>query len=60
MSAKLRQVIEVLRTKGRGTQEDPMRTVIEYWSTEGLLLATQPDPYESQGTMEHELDEQGC
>ncbi len=38
-SAKLIQVIETESEVGRGTDNDPVRTVKQYWSTEGELLA---------------------
>jgi hypothetical protein len=38
--AKLMQVIVVERCKGAGTEADPSRLVIEYWSTDGKLLAS--------------------
>lgn len=36
------QVIEVICTKsliGMGTEEDPVRVIIQYWSFDGKLLA---------------------
>lgn len=39
MSAKLVEVIEVTTTYGKGTDENPFRSVTEYWSTKGFLLA---------------------
>lgn len=41
------QVISVIRTESRagaGTEEDPNRIVVHYWSLDGSLLATQ-DPF---------------
>lgn len=41
-SVEYSRVVEVVETKssvGSGTKEDPYRTVMEYWSTEGQLLA---------------------
>ena len=43
-SAKIIEVIEVMRCKGQGTDQDPGRIVTEYWSKEGKLLAVN-DPY---------------
>ena len=43
MSAKLIQVIEVQAPRGAGTTEDPVRTVRQFWSTDGKLLA-EDDP----------------
>lgn len=39
MSAKLIQVIQVETPRGRGVEEDPIRTVTQFWSTDGKLLA---------------------
>ncbi len=42
------ELIEVIKTEsvcGKGTEEDPVRVVIEYWSLEGELLA-RVDTYE--------------
>lgn len=37
------EVIQVIRTRlatrGRGTSEDPFRTVEQFWSLDGVLLA---------------------
>ena len=41
------QVIQVIRTEskaGAGTEDDPNRIVIQYWSTDGSLLAIH-DPF---------------
>lgn len=38
-SAKAIQVIETLCVRGAGTEESPVRTVVQYWSMEGKLLA---------------------
>ena len=38
-SAKVIQVIETTALRGSGTNEDPSRIVIQYWSLEGKLLA---------------------
>lgn len=45
MSARLIQVIETtLTTRGSGKDKsDPMRTITQYWSTDGLLLAEATD-----------------
>ena len=40
------QIIEVIKTKtavGNGTEEDPVRTVVQYWDKEGKLIGTE-DP----------------
>lgn len=39
MSAKLLQVIQVYVCRGRGTDDDPHRTVTEYYDTDGTWLA---------------------
>ena len=38
-SAKIILVIETITLRGSGTEDDPCRNVIQYWSTEGKLLA---------------------
>lgn len=38
-SAKVIQVIETTALRGKGTQDDPCHTVIQYWSLDGKLLA---------------------
>lgn len=38
-SAKVIQVIETKAMKGSGTNNDPVRIITQYWSTEGKLLA---------------------
>ena len=38
-SAKVIQAIEVCTTAGNGSQENPYRRIIEYWSLDGVLLA---------------------
>ena len=38
-SAKVIQVIETLSLRGRGTEEDPVRAISQYWNFEGELLA---------------------
>lgn len=43
MSARLIQVIETSIARGKGTEEDPVRTVRQYWSADGKLLA-EDDP----------------
>ena len=43
-SARLIQVIETAAIAGRGTEDDPVRNVKQYWSTEGELLAVN-DPW---------------
>lgn len=44
------QIIEVVKTKtsvGNGTEEDPVRTVVQYWDKEGKLIGTE-DPIMSK------------
>lgn len=38
-SAKVIQVIETISIRGRGTEDDPVRAVKQFWSFEGELLA---------------------
>ena len=38
-SAKVIQVIETKALAGRGTYDEPCRTVTQYWNLEGELLA---------------------
>ncbi len=38
-SAKVISVIETRAMAGRGTEEDPVRELIQYWSFNGELLA---------------------
>lgn len=42
-SACVIQVIETVSARGRGTEEDLCRSVIQYWDFEGNLLA-EKDP----------------
>ncbi len=40
------EVVEAIKTRtvvGVGTEEDPVRTVVQYWDKEGKLIATE-DP----------------
>lgn len=38
-SAKVIQVIETRSIRGTGTQEDPVREVVQYWNFDGDMLA---------------------
>lgn len=38
MQAKVIQVIETFDNRGRGTNEDPVRNVKQFWSFDGELL----------------------
>lgn len=38
-SVKIMEVVQVQTKVGSGTGEDPFRTITEYWSKEGELLA---------------------
>ncbi len=40
---KLVKVIKVIKTIGNGTEKNPVRTVIQYWSLNGKLLVTMDD-----------------
>lgn len=33
------EVIRVVQTKGKGTNDDPCRTEVTYWSKDGHLIA---------------------
>lgn len=46
-SAKVIQVVETKALRGNGTEGDPFRYVIQYWSFDGYLLA-EKDPKENQ------------
>lgn len=41
------ELIQVIRTRiatrGNGEENDPYRAVTQYWSTDGVLLAEEPD-----------------
>ena len=43
-SAKVTEIIQVTISAGSGTENDPNRFVIEFWSKDGKLLAVS-DPY---------------
>ena len=44
-SVEMMQVIKVTAEKGTGIEGDPVREIIQYWDTEGNLLAeTDTDP----------------
>lgn len=47
MSARLLQVIEATTTRGRGTEDDPLRCVTEFFTADGELLAV-ADPVKEQ------------
>ncbi len=47
MSAKLIEVIRDEICRGKGDDGDPMRTVIQFWSIDGVLLA-ENDPRKDQ------------
>ena len=38
-SVEMMQVIKVTAEKGTGIEGDPVREIIQYWDTEGNLLA---------------------
>ena len=49
-SAKVIQVIETRSARGSGSENQPIRIVIQYWSLEGdLLAANDPIMNEKQG-----------
>lgn len=37
--ARVIEVIETVSIRGSGSEEDPVRKVFQYWSTDGELLA---------------------
>lgn len=39
-SARIVEVIEVTGTLGKGTDDDPMGSAVQYWDLEGNLIAT--------------------
>lgn len=39
-SAKVIQVIETRALEGRGTDDDPCQILVQYWSLDGELLAS--------------------
>lgn len=47
--AHLQNVIVIDSVVGRGTEDDPVRTIREYWSLEGELLARRDHWRERQG-----------
>lgn len=44
------ELIQVIRTnllkRGKGIDNDPVRKITQYWSTDGELLAEEKDPWE--------------
>lgn len=38
-AACIKQVIEVQAVRGEGTNDDPCRVILQYWSLDGELLA---------------------
>jgi hypothetical protein len=38
MKAEMVEVIKTETVEGKGTKEDPVRTVIRYWDKDGTLL----------------------
>lgn len=48
MSARIIGVIETqLYTRGKGTEDNPFRSITQYWSKDGNLLA-EADPYQDE------------
>ena len=41
--AKIIEVIETYERRGRGTEEDVIRTVYQLWSKDGKLIYEEPD-----------------
>lgn len=42
-SVKVVRVIKTIKKVGDGTEKNPVRTVIQYWSLNGKLLITMDD-----------------
>lgn len=55
MSCKLIEVIQAYVTRGSGVADNPYRTVTQFWSKEGELLA-ENDPYPFKGKKESDAD----
>lgn len=52
MTCKLIEVIQAYVTQGRGTPDNPYRTVTQFWSKDGELLAeNDPHPSSSQSVI---------
>jgi len=45
--ARIEEVIVVIATRGLGEENDPVRTVTQYWSRNGVLLAEYDPKYPS-------------
>lgn len=54
-SARLIEVIEVITSTGKGTENDPNRFVTEYWAKDGELLAV-CDPFVTAFVHQTSLD----
>ena len=42
---KIIKVIEVVFIRGKGTDDDPVRRLKQYWTIDGELIATSEDEY---------------
>lgn len=51
-NARVEQVIVTRALKGAGTENDPCREVIQYWSLDGKLLADNDLPYNNDTVSE--------
>lgn len=40
---KVTQVVEVKSVVGNGTEDDPIRSITEYWSFDGKLLGSEEE-----------------
>ncbi len=45
---RLRTLIEAETCRGKGVEGDPVRGVMQYWTTDGEWVANGPDPYLSK------------
>ena len=54
--AKTVTVIKTVTVVGNGTEENPVRRVVEYWTLDGRLLCSTNDDsdYYEQSTLTHE------
>lgn len=50
--SKLIEVIETKAVVGKGTSEDPVRTVVSYWTKDGKLLTVKDPQEDNTSTIE--------
>lgn len=46
-SAKIVQMIKTMSTRGNGTENDPYREVVQYWTLDGVLIAEEDNAVKS-------------